>query len=117
MEACTRYAWAGEDCLLFDFGLYTNIKFTVPSQEITEDDIDFWKQVQEIDGDITEKSEQLRSLEKQKRYPPRLILWIRRSPEVQQDLETTVSVNGVVTRPGKPKPVGFTIIAPAPPGK
>ena len=65
--------------------------------------------MQHIDGPATAKSKLLRDYEEQKLYPPWLSLRvIRTSHEVQQNLETEVSVEGI------DPPVEFSIFARAP---
>ena len=52
--------------------------------------------MQDVGGNVTAKSEFLRGFEEVKQYPPRLSLRVVRTPhQVQQDLETVVTVDGV----------------------
>ena len=71
--------------------------------------------MQHVHGSVEARSNFLRGLEEQKRYPPRLSLRVVRPHEVQQDLESVVTVDGVVTEDDMP--LRFTVFAQAPPSK
>ena len=70
--------------------------------------------MQEVDGD-TAKCKWLQGMEDQNQYPPHLLLRIIRPHDVHQDLETEVSMKGVVTKVDAP--LKFTVFGQASPGK
>ena len=91
---------------------FMGIKSPIPFQQITEAQIDYSRLVQHFGGNAAEKSDLLRRFEELKQYPPRLSLRIIRPHKVQQDLETEVTVKGVVTRDDVP--LKFTVFAQSP---
>ena len=89
---------------------FITCKFPYTVLQISKEDIDYLRLVKNVED--TAKSEFLREYEELKEYPPRLSLKVIRTPhEVQQDLVTEVSVDGVDPS------VAFDIFARAPPGK